>query len=387
MITRLTIQHYRSIENIDLTLGPVGLLVGRNGAGKSNIIDAIKFVRDAMRHGLDKAISDRNGISSIRQWSPTRPYDISIGLEVETNLGKGGFAFTLSSAGDEFSIKRESGHWNVTNAPPITTFSPDEMRSPTEWSYSRAQDGAITTRNNYGDEGYRAQDSQEFTVSTLKMLFFGHLRDSVTDFEAYSIFSNTLREPQKLANDPHLTSHGVNLASVLKRMRAKKRSEAVGEIVSAMQAVIPDLDTVTVQSVGGFVVPQFRVKDAATGKTHVFNVSQVSDGSLRILGLLTALYQDPAPATIALEEPEQTIHPGALKVLSDSIKEASSRTQVLVTTHSPDLLDSFDPSQIVAVEHDGSSTKASPLAAAQVEAVRNNLFSLGQLMSIEGLHG
>ncbi|MBF0374731.1 MAG: ATP-binding protein [Alphaproteobacteria bacterium] len=129
----------------------------------------------------------------------------------------------------------------------------------------------------------------------------------------------------------------------------------------------------------------------ADGGTFPFNVDQMSDGTLRVLGLLVALYQQPAPATIALEEPEQTVHPGVLRVLAEAIEEVSDTRQILVTTHSPDLLDRFDPAQmskrVIAVEMENGVTTAKPLNAAQIEAVRSNLFTLGQLMSIEGLHG
>ena len=122
-------------------------------------------------------------------------------------------------------------------------------------------------------------------------------------------------------------------------------------------------------------------------RTYNFNVTQMSDGTLRVLGLLVALYQDPRSGVIALEEPELTIHPGMLPLITDSITEISDRTQVLVTTHSPELIDRFDPSQIIAVELEKGITSARPLNAAQVNAVKEKLFSLGELMSVEGLHG
>jgi predicted ATPase len=108
MITKLRIEHYKSIQSLELALRQVNIFVGPNGAGKSNIIDGIQFVRDALRYGLDAAITERHGLNSIRQWAPTRPYHIRIVLEIgskaDARVGTGLFAFTLASRRDEYLI-------------------------------------------------------------------------------------------------------------------------------------------------------------------------------------------------------------------------------------------------------------------------------------------
>lgn len=134
------------------------------------------------------------------------------------------------------------------------------------------------------------------------------------------------------------------------------------------------------------MVPAFRVREAA-GKKHDFNVSQISDGTLRILGLLTALYQPHKPDSIALEEPEQTVNPGVLGVLADAIKDVASDSQVIVTTHSPNLIDYFEPEEIYAVNMSEGLTTVGSIIASQTEAVKQQLFTLGELMTIEGLAG
>jgi predicted ATPase len=154
-----------------------------------------------------------------------------------------------------------------------------------------------------------------------------------------------------------------------------------------MRLVIPNLDNITIQSVGGFLTPQFRMVDREERRAYTFNVNQMSDGTLRVLGLLVALYQEPRPRVLALEEPELTVHPGMLQLISDSIHEVSETSQILVTTHSPDLIDKFDPSSVVAVELKDGATTAKPLSETQIDAVKKRLFSLGELMSVEGLHG
>jgi ABC-type multidrug transport system ATPase subunit len=169
-------------------------------------------------------------------------------------------------------------------------------------------------------------------------------------------------------------------------MRKTKRGiDALGLVTEALKSIHPGLERISILSVGGYLVPQFHMIEPS-GKRHIFNVSQMSDGTLRVLGLLVALYQEPRPSVIALEEPEQTVNPAILAVIADAIKEVGKRSQILVTTHSPHLLDQFDPADIRSVELYDGKTVVGPVSRLQVEAVRDRLFSLGELLVSEGLH-
>jgi predicted ATPase len=225
-----------------------------------------------------------------------------------------------------------------------------------------------------------------FTSNRLRLPCGSPIIRHLMDYEIYTIFPNTLREPQKQSREEYLQSHGENLASVIKRMRGKKRNEAIAEIVLGMQKVIPDLDNVVAQAVGGYIVPRFFVKPEGQ-KRHAFDVNQMSDGTLRVLGLLVALYQDPGPSIMALEEPELTVHPGLMQLLAEAIKEVGQTRQIFVTTHSPEFLDHFEPDQVIAVNYRDNQTIARPIRTNQKKAVREKLFRLGELMVIEGLRG
>lgn len=104
-----------------------------------------------------------------------------------------------------------------------------------------------------------------------------------------------------------------------------------------------------------------------------------------MLAILVALYQTPAPPLIVIEEPEANLHPGALGVLADVIKEASLRTQVIITTHSPDLIDHFDPEVIRVVERVDGVTVVGKVQENQREIIRQKLYRPGELMRVEGL--
>jgi len=109
MITRVQVKNFRSLANVDVRLGPLTVLVGRNGTGKSTFLDVLRFVRDALKMGLGDAILARRGIASLRRWSPRKPYDIEITLQVEKPDFWAEYSFTIGSRQKgAYRVKREA---------------------------------------------------------------------------------------------------------------------------------------------------------------------------------------------------------------------------------------------------------------------------------------
>jgi predicted ATPase len=100
---------------------------------------------------------------------------------------------------------------------------------------------------------------------------------------------------------------------------------------------------------------------------------------------VTALLQEPPVPVLGIEEPELTVHPGAIPLLYDFLRQASLRSQVLVTTHSPELLDLMSAEDVRVVLRGQEGTSVAPMSAAQRDAVRNGLMTLGEVMRTEGL--
>ena len=203
--------------------------------------------------------------------------------------------------------------------------------------------------------------------------------------EIYRLFPDAMRDPRKPTDISLLNESGSNLASILREM-FKRKSPYLGEIRSTLEHVVPGISDLRVRHVGGFLVVKLRHRgENNSGAGSTFDLSQESDGTVRLLGLLTALYQPTPPPLIGIEEPELTIHPGALAVISDILTEAAQRTQVLVTTHSPDLIDRLPIDSLRAVDLEDGHTRVGPVSETQAEAVRTGLFTSGELHSTEGL--
>lgn len=370
MIKRVWAKKFRSLWDIDVTLGPLTVLVGPNGAGKSNFVDVLRFVRDALRNGLDSALIDRHGISAIRHWSPKgRPFDVEIGLELRAPKFEGEYSFTLGSERrGEFRVKVEACRRANKLGRIETEFETHQG------SWLKTYQGLSAT--------------VQPTVLVLPLASglepFKPLYDFLVDMGFYTIFPNVLREPQKPGNPHPLDEHGENLASVLRNFLKKRDSSWLPDLRSSLGIVVEGLKDFQVSQVGGYLVVKLK-HDANGDRAPTFELSQESDGTLRLLGLLVALYQDPPRTLLVMEEPELNIHPGAMGLLCDVLREAARRSQILITTHSPDLIARFGADELRVVERVKGATKIGQVDEAQREAINRKLFSPGDLLRIEGL--
>src|SRR5262249_32848323 len=146
-----------------------------------------------------------------------------------------------------------------------------------------------------------------------------------------------------------------------------------------------DLQDIRIGQAAGHLVAEFRHR-SPNKKTKWFSAAQESDGTLRVAGIITALLQDPPPPVLGVEEPELTVHPGAIPLLYDYLREATRRSQVLVTTHSPELLDLVAPEDVrVVMRNDEGVTTVAPVRQEQRELVKKQLLTLGEVMRTEGL--
>lgn len=369
MIQSIWIKNYRSIADLRVTLEPITVLVGHNGSGKSNFVDVLRFVYDALRLGLDAAVVNRHGMSALRRWSAKgRPYDVEIGLTIKTEYFFSSYSFTLGSERrGEYSVKREI--CTVQNLHTSQTL--DYETSNGEWV---RQPKGLSLQIN---------DRSLLLPLITSVEPFAQLYEYVTSFSFYNIFPNALSEPQKPANPYPLDEHGTNLASTLREMQRSK-SKLVKELRDSIQTVLPDVADFQVSQVGGYLVTRLRHEMSNNGRA-MFELSQESDGTLRMLGILVALYQDEKRSLLTLEEPELTIHPGALSVLWDEIESTSDRSQVIITTHSPDLLDMCQVDQLRVVEKVDGVTLIDPVDEKQRKAIQEKLFAPGELLRSHGL--
>ena len=168
-----------------------------------------------------------------------------------------------------------------------------------------------------------------------------------------------------------------NLGAVLLAIRATPYGD---EIDRALALLVDGVTGYAVAQAGSTLVPQILY-----GLDDARDLGLESDGTIRLVALLAAMYQPVAPSILVLEEPEVGLHPGVLGALAELIEEASTRMQVLVTTHSPDLIDRFDPDVVRIVEKVDGESVIGRVDPTQRDLIHKRLYRPSELMRIEGL--
>ena len=410
----MRVKNFRSVADAVLELGPITVLVGPNASGKSNLLDALRFVSDAHRRDLDYALMTRHGIDAVvcRQ-SAAQHQDIEIGLEVTSSRYSIDYNFAIARGSDSGTVvKREWGQVR-----PL-----DGRNDPVD---IQIEEGNIIAPGFLADNldhlpGYDSHFDptdlafRHLTGAIRQSWWHDHapelgksLSDGLRDLDRmlrpmrfYRIFPNTVRAPRRPLNLYPLAQDGSNLASVLRTILNNDEVTKF-RLIESLSVLIPDVSDLRVESVGGFLVTELKHGSAPhDGSDGWFDLAQESDGTIRLLGLLVALYQRrpavephryPAmglyetPTLIGIEEPELAVHPGVLEVLAEILDEVSYVSQVVLTTHSPDLIDQVPIEHIRAVQMVDGATKVRPVSAVQVKAVHDLLFSAGELHQMEGL--
>jgi hypothetical protein len=209
---------------------------------------------------------------------------------------------------------------------------------------------------------------------------FTPLVRTLSEIRAYTIEPAELRGTQASDSGTSLLPHGENAASVLREIQRNSPAD-LEQIQEFLAASLPyEIQAQTVQ-----YGPQLSLEFRQTWQRGSLDLSasQVSDGTLRLLGLLLVVFQSPPPSVILVEEPELSLHPGNLGLVLDLIKVASHRSQVIVTTHSPELLDSgkwIEDRHLRIVYWEDGATRVSKIGKASREALQEHLMGAGELL-------
>jgi len=376
LITRVVLKNYKSIATCSVPLRSLVFLVGQNGCGKSNFMDALRLVSESLNTSLDHALRERGGINEVRRRSAGHPTHFGIRLEFKLpDSTSGYYAFRVGAKPKGgFEVQREEcriyalpdDRFYVVNSGQVEDSNPTPLPP--------------------------AADDRLFLVAASSLPEFRPLYDCLIRMGFYNLNPDEIRDLQPPDAGEVLLRDGRNLASVLNLIGTQSPT-AKARVVELLSKVVPGVVDVTARHVGKKETIEFRQKVGENESPWRFMAENMSDGTLRALGVLTALFQSSNGGAskkvplVGIEEPEVALYPGAAGVLRDGLKTASRHTQVLVTSHSPDLLDdkSISDENILAVTNRNGDTLIGAVDAAGRSAIQDNLFTAGELLRLNQL--
>lgn len=352
-IRRVQIENFRSIASCDVELGPLMFIVGRNGSGKSNFLDALHFIADALQGTLEKALGARGGHSEVRRrQGQGRPFDIRIQLWANLPGNTGGeYRLIIGPAGTGYKIKEE--YCRVGS------------------SEFRVDDGKVTGIPNpplHSPESLYLE-----IVSGIPP--FGGLYKQLKAMSFFNLVPDSMRKLVPIGGRDQMAPDGENIAAFVKQIKDKSAGQKA-RIEAYLTSILPGLKNVEYKAIEGLATLAFHQNGWS------FNAKQMSDGTLRALGVLAAVLGGREAPLVGLEEPEIALHPAAFGILRDALREGSSERQILATSQSPELLDDsqIDPKQILAVRWDNGQSRIGPIPEAEASMLRDQLMTAGELL-------
>jgi predicted ATPase len=368
MLTHLHIDGFRSIESLDLDMGSLTVLIGPNGSGKSNILDLFSFLSAAAGGSLADGIASRGGLDVLRFRGST---DGSIRFHLDFDSDR---TFRQEADGvhyrldlrqrlnsafvwfEEVSIGPRPGMSN-----PMTVAKSHLEHCAFRNVQTRMTDAVDESKGLESDSELAIYQVRDGTVYPTPHKLAGEL----VSWRVYPPISTVqeapIRHPQVLRSGLRLAPDGRNLASVLHGIQ-NHASGVWEQVVDVLQTTSPGFGRLTFSSEGADGTITLRWWEEPYSKEYGFPVNVLSDGTLRLLMLVAILVSPDPPPLICIDEPELGLHPDWVKVIGELLQSAATRTQLVVATHSPELVSKVQPSQVVVVEKENGRTIANRLS-------------------------
>ncbi len=352
-LSSLSISGFRSIRELkELPLTNLNVLVGANGAGKSNFVDFFRLLRAMYEKALANFVRDSGGADTLCFEGPKVTPIISAHLK----FGQNEYRFALKpevsgvmSITSEGALWTGGGDWSTYN----TAVAESRLRG---WINSSGLLGK------YGKQHYVAQAVSGWVVY--------HFHDTSK--------TSPMRRKHPVSNFRELQPDAGNIAPFLRHIRDnhplhyRRICDTIRQVAPFFEEFILDVEQEGENSVT-------KLEWKQKGSSFPYQPWQLSDGTIRFICLTTALLQPNPPSTILIDEPELGLHPFALEMLAGLVHEAADKTQVIVSTQSPTLLNHFDAENVVVVDRADGASRFQRLDADSL-AMWLEEYALGELL-------
>jgi predicted ATPase len=347
-IERLKVQNYRALKNIDLQLEPLTIFLGPNGSGKSTIFDVFAFLSECFTVGLRKAWEKRNRFKELRTRDQSGPIIIELKYR-ENRTTKDNPLITYHLAIDE----NERGPFVHEE---YLSWRRGSKGRPFRFLEYRNGEGSVVTGEMPDEKDERRPEPlsspETIAVNTLGQLKshprVSALRNFIIDWHLSYLTADAARGTPEAGAQEHLSTSGDNLPNVIQYLK-EQHPDIYKNIMRELSERVPKLERIDAE-----MLPDGRlmlqIKDAPF-KSPVL-AKYASDGTLKMLAYMTLMNDPSPPHLVGVEEPENFIHPSLLGDLIGEFRKASQRTQLLITTHSPFIVNEAKPKEVYVLFRD-----------------------------------
>jgi predicted ATPase len=318
MLQKIKVAGFKSIREIEVAFTKINVLIGANGAGKSNFIQFFRLLISLSNNRLQFYLRKNGGANALLHYGVKTTEKITTHLCFNTSHRNGIYGFTLSLAQANTLIIEEYTQPSLTLG--------------------------------IGEESRFFLNEQQSDQSNI----FQAMREEIEQFRVFHFHDTSetayLRSHCDINNNRFLFQNGSNLAAVLYRLQ-KTQHAYYERIVKTIRQIAPFFEDFVLEPL--LMSPhEIELRWLARDSDYEFGPHQLSDGTLRTMALITLLQQPEAdlPSLIILDEPELGLHPYAISLIAALIRSASVSTQVLLATQSTHLLDHFEPEEVIVVE-------------------------------------
>jgi predicted ATPase len=366
MLTRLKAHNFKSLRDLNLAFGPLNVLVGSNMSGKSNILSALRFLRQSAfpaggALGLNFAIAQHGGISEIL-WKGED--DGTIGGEISKPMRIGVESDEDIAPGDAYKYDLEI----ITGAGNYVSLSNESLkitRAGEEHDLMFQRQGIGWLKNANGVELGGVSTAADTALRHGSANWDGlGFQTWVRNWRFYHLIPPTMKESRPTSEGEILTEDGHNLAAWLMWLQAHS-PEAFARITEVLSSLFPEIRSFKAIPTSEGRVYLLATESGLRSGTRAF---QFSDGFLTFAALLSLIYAPPdlAGSVVCIEEPENHLHPRIMETLVSLLRQVQqevrdskrSRTQFIITTQSPYLVDQFTLDEVIWVEKKKGETKA-----------------------------
>jgi len=390
-ITNLTVSNFKSFKHLDLKLGRFNVVIGANASGKSNFVEIFKFLKTLERENLDDAVSLHGGATALTnlRLGCGHPLEMSIASDqqdtwagweaTEVYETMYGFSLQIGSPQDRIVIKDDrftqrfqaaigDEGVEVTLGIVMSEGMRKAVMSPSDVLERIKEKGKLssflTIQKLFKLVQAKTVDALLLHHGFSGLLGFLGLSDILLpDIGVYDIDPRAVKRPHEIAGITRLEENGENLALVLKHVLADP--EKSRKFHNLLRYMLPfAMEVGTEQYLGESVLLKLREEYYKDGLL----ANLLSDGTVDVVALITALFFEDKDVVI-IEEPERNVHPRIISGLLELMKDASRNKQIIVTTHSPEVVKHAGLENLLLISRDkeGFSTISRP---AEKEAVK-----------------